>query len=121
MHHRDRALAVQMRMSVNLGHPPMRGPAGVRVAHIARRAHLGQIPVRARDLAHFLKRGKVFIPALDAKTETVIAAVFHALEPGNQNRKRLPFANVADDAAHKSLNNFQFPIFNFQKFSMIQY
>jgi len=39
---------------------------------------------------------------LDAKTEAVIAAVFHPLEPGNEHRKRLPLANVADYSAHIS-------------------
>ena len=93
---REPARAVQVRVSVGLGHASMRGPAGVADADGAG----GQVRRRVTDLAGTLGEDDL-VTVADGHAPRIVAPIFELLEsPQNEVRRILSVSDVPEDAAH---------------------
>src|SRR5262245_7746408 len=103
----DAPAFIAMRMGVLIGGRAVCGPAGVAQPDGTIDRILGQRPGQTFiDFALLLAYLQIVIGD-DGKAGTVIASIFKAPQTLEKDRGRLPFADVADDAAHevvKSLN-----------------
>ena len=91
---------VIVRVSVFVGGPPVRGPAGVGNTDVARRRRLGQQVGEGLDAPGTLAG---FEPsAVDGdQPGGIVAPVFQPPQTIEQDGGRVCFADVADDSTHK--------------------
>ena len=104
--HGDLAVAARVRVSVLDRGAPVRGPAGVADAAgsgeiLAR----GQLGLEALHLSHAADDveldGAVLSVVLQRHARGIVAAILHALQPGDEDLRRLIRTGVTNNAAHR--------------------
>ena len=103
VHHHDVALAIAMRMRVLFGGTAVRGPARVADAVTAVHRILPDGLFQVAQLAGGAAHAERIVIAINRDARRVVAAVFQALQAVQNDRNRLPFADVADDSAHSNI------------------
>ncbi len=102
VHHHHVAMAVAVRMSVFLGGPPMRGPAGVPDAesalHRIEADGLFQVAQFALGAADFQ-----IAVAVHRQPRRIVSTVLQALQAFEDNRNRLMLSDIAHNSAHRSI------------------
>ena len=97
---RDRAGAVPVRMGVEVVRPAVGRPASVGQADRGVRGPVGDRRLEIDQLAGPLLDEQVAGVVDERDPGRIVAAVFEALEPFDEDGARLPRTGVPDDAAH---------------------
>ena len=101
VHHHDAPGAIAMRMSIFLGRPAVRGPAGVANAEGAVQRMVAQNFFQIVQLAGRARHRK----PVDSRTAhrdsgRIVTAIFEAPQPLNNDRNHLLGSYISDNAAH---------------------